>query len=99
MEAAIVCWGYIGRMENKIETNVVSWGYIGIMEKKTEVTIAKWGYIDKMGKKMEATNPNSKPPKRVSVVSLKPLHREVSASWRLSLKCGGLAEGRMWSKV
>ena len=29
-------WGYIGIMENKMETTVVYWGYIGIMEKKME---------------------------------------------------------------
>ena len=26
----IVCWGYIGMMEKKMETTVVYWGYIGL---------------------------------------------------------------------
>ena len=29
-------WGYIGIMENKMQTTIVCSGYIGIMEKKTE---------------------------------------------------------------
>ena len=33
MEAAIVYWGYIGLMENKMEATIVYWGYIGLMEK------------------------------------------------------------------
>ena len=32
-------WGYIGIMENEMETTIVYWGYIGIMEKKMETTI------------------------------------------------------------
>ena len=28
--------GYIGIIENKMETTMVYWGYIGIMEKKME---------------------------------------------------------------
>ena len=36
-------WGYIGIMEQKMETTIVYRGYIGIMEKKMETTIM--GYI------------------------------------------------------
>ena len=35
----MVYWGYIGIMENKMETTIVYWCYIGIMEKKMETTI------------------------------------------------------------
>ena len=31
--------GYMGIMENKMETTIVYWGNIGIMEKKMETTI------------------------------------------------------------
>ena len=34
-----ISWGYIGIMENKMETTIVYWGYNGIMEKKMEATI------------------------------------------------------------
>ena len=34
MKTTIVCWGYIGIMEKKMETTIVCWGYIGIMEKQ-----------------------------------------------------------------
>ena len=34
-----IYWGYIGIMENKMETTIVYKGYIGIMEKKMETTI------------------------------------------------------------
>ena len=27
-------WGYIGIVENKMETTIVCWGYMGIMEKE-----------------------------------------------------------------
>ena len=33
-----VYWGYIGIMENKMETTIVYRGYRGIMEKKVETT-------------------------------------------------------------
>ena len=39
-----VYWGYIGIMENKMETTIIHWGYIGIMENKMETTIVCWGY-------------------------------------------------------
>ena len=32
-------WGYIGIMENQMETTIVYWWFIGIMEKKKEATI------------------------------------------------------------
>ena len=39
METTILCWGYRGIMEKKMETIIVYWGYIiGIMEKKMEAT-------------------------------------------------------------
>ena len=40
-----VHWGYLGIMENKMETTIVYWGYSGIMEKKMEATIVflLWG--------------------------------------------------------
>ena len=31
--------GYIGIMENKMETTIVYRGYIGVMEKKMETTV------------------------------------------------------------
>ena len=30
--AVLVYWGYIGIIENDMETTIVYWGYIGIME-------------------------------------------------------------------
>ena len=42
MEITIVCWGYIGIMENKMETTILYWGYmgyIGRMEKNMEITV------------------------------------------------------------
>ena len=36
---AVVYWGYIGIMENKMEAAIVYWGYIGIMENKMDTTI------------------------------------------------------------
>ena len=33
----VVYWGYIGIMENQMETTLECWGYIGIMEKKMEI--------------------------------------------------------------
>ena len=39
-------WGYIGIMENKMETTVVYWGYIGIMEKKMETTTMRLGVLN-----------------------------------------------------
>ena len=48
-------WGYIGVMENRMETTIVYWGYIRIMENKMETTIVYWGYIGIMEKKMETT--------------------------------------------
>ena len=35
----LLSWGYIGIMENKLETTIVYWGYIGIMENKMETSI------------------------------------------------------------
>ena len=32
-------WGYIGIMENKMETTIVYWGYIGIVENQMETTM------------------------------------------------------------
>ena len=43
--AAIVYWGYIGRMEKNMEATLVHCGYIGIMEKKMEATIVHRDYI------------------------------------------------------
>ena len=34
----IVYWGYMGIMEQKMETTRVYWGYMGIMETKMETT-------------------------------------------------------------
>ena len=34
METTIICWGYIGIMENEMETTIICWGYIGIMERQ-----------------------------------------------------------------
>ena len=34
-----VILGFIGIMENQMETTIVYWGFIGIMEKKMEATI------------------------------------------------------------
>ena len=31
-------WGYMGIMENKMETTIVSWDYMGIMDNKMEAT-------------------------------------------------------------
>ena len=50
-----IYWGYVGIMENKMETTIVNWGYIGIMEKEMETTIVYWGYIGIMENKMETT--------------------------------------------
>ena len=33
-----VLWGYIGIMEEKMETTIIYWGYIGMMENKMETT-------------------------------------------------------------
>ena len=55
--------GYIGIMENRMETTIVYWGCIGIMEKKMETTIMGyvgiigyiWVYRGIMEKKRETT--------------------------------------------
>ena len=53
--AVLVFWGYIGIMENQMETTIVYWGYIGIMENQMETTIVYWGYIGIMENQMETT--------------------------------------------
>ena len=35
-------WGYIGMIENKMETTIVYWGYVGMMENETETTTRQW---------------------------------------------------------
>ena len=44
-----VIWGYIGIMENKMETTIVHWGYIGIMKKKRETTMMGCIRVRSMG--------------------------------------------------
>ena len=44
-------WGYIGMMENKMETTIVYRGYIGIMENKMETTIL-YGVVILMGQRL-----------------------------------------------
>ena len=39
MESALVYWGYIGIMENRMETTLVYWCYIRIMENRMETTL------------------------------------------------------------
>ena len=39
MDTAIVYWGIIGMMANKMETTLAYWGYMGRMEEKMETTI------------------------------------------------------------
>ena len=39
METTLIYWGYIGIVENKLESIVASWDYIGIMENKMETII------------------------------------------------------------
>ena len=53
--------GYIGVMENEMETTVVYWGYmgyIGVMENQMETAILYWGYMGYIGvmeNKLETT--------------------------------------------
>ena len=46
-------FGYIGKMEKKMEIPLVYWGYIGIMEKKMETPLVG-GCIGMLEKNMEA---------------------------------------------
>ena len=38
METTVIYWGYMGIMENRVETTIVYWG-MGVMEKKMETII------------------------------------------------------------
>ena len=45
MENAMVVYtGYIGTMEEKLETTTVYWGFMGIMEKQMKTTISGSGF-------------------------------------------------------
>ena len=46
----IVYWGFVGIMEERMETTIVYWGFVGIMENQMETTIVYWGYMGDNGK-------------------------------------------------
>ena len=60
--ATIIYWGYIGIVENEMETAVIYWGYIGIMEKERTMKSSSWAEFPR-----RTSKPKPKPRKKLQL--------------------------------